>query len=172
MDKATDIKSGDKQAGKKKPHGPKLDVKRVSREDVLHANVPAGSRFKGHKSCFVRELVLKAELVRYGRECWIIPDGKTVIAPPWAAVARTSGGICLMLNAQGQVTTGRPTTLLNDIGVDISKHQIVRLLAKWLDGFVAEGSRVSQARLVSSSKAPLLRNEFGYTDLRSYIRRV
>jgi len=63
MDKATNIKSGDKQETKKKPRGPKLDVKRASREEILHANVPAGSRFKGYKSCFVRELVLSADLV-------------------------------------------------------------------------------------------------------------
>ncbi|MBB3386298.1 hypothetical protein ACK83U_19385 (plasmid) [Rhizobium sp. WW22] len=69
MDKATDIKSGDKQAAKKKPRGPKLDVKRVSWEEFLRASVPVGSRFKGYKSCFVRELMLSAELVHYRREC-------------------------------------------------------------------------------------------------------
>ncbi|MFD1199938.1 transposase, partial [Brucella gallinifaecis] len=47
MDKATDGKGEDKQAGKKKPRGPKLDVERVDRDVVLHANVPDGSRFKG-----------------------------------------------------------------------------------------------------------------------------
>nr|WP_147284758.1 hypothetical protein [Brucella anthropi] len=47
MDKATDAKAQDKQAGKKKPRGPKLDVERVDRDVVLHARVPDGSRFKG-----------------------------------------------------------------------------------------------------------------------------
>jgi hypothetical protein len=46
--------------------------------------------------------------------------------------------LCLVLHAQDQVTTQRLTTLLNDISVEISKRQIVRLLTKELNGFVAE----------------------------------
>ncbi|WP_245459588.1 transposase [Rhizobium sp. CCGE531] len=155
MDKATDIKSGDKQASKKKPRGPKLDVKRVSREEILRATIPAGSRFKGYKGCFVRELVLSAELVHYRRECWITPDGKTVIAPLPTGIMGGYGPnlrrLCLMLHAQGQVTTGRLMTLLNDIGIEISKRQVVRLLTKELDGFVAEDAAVLHAGLVSST---------------------
>ena len=91
MDKATDIKSGDKQVGKKKPRGPKLDMERVSREEILRVNVPAGSRFKGYRSFVVRDLVLRAELVRYQRECWVTPDGKTVLAPlPWMVCVTAS----------------------------------------------------------------------------------
>nr|WP_245472308.1 hypothetical protein [Rhizobium jaguaris] len=56
-----------------------------------------------------------------------------------------------MLHAQGQVTTTRLTTLLNDIGLDISKRQIVRLLTRQLDGFAAEDAAVLHAGLVSSS---------------------
>ncbi|MGV1768000.1 IS66 family transposase [Rhizobium rhizogenes] len=155
MDKATDSKSGDKQAAKKKPRGPKLDVKRVSREEILRATVPVGSRFKGYKSCFVRELVLSAELVHYRRECWLTPEGKTVWGPLPAGIKGGYGAnlrrFCLMLHAQGQVTTGRLTTLLNDIGVEISKRQVVRLLTRELDGFVAEDAAVLHAGLVSSS---------------------
>ncbi|TWB12171.1 transposase IS66 family protein [Rhizobium sp. ERR 1071] len=155
MDKATDIKSGDKQAAKKKPRGPKLDMERVSREEILRANVPVGSRFKGYRSFVVRDLVVRAELVRYQRECWVTPDGKTVLAPLPAGIMGGFGvhlrRLCLMLHAQGQVTTGRLTTLLNDIGIDISKRQLVRLLTKGLDGFVAEDAAVLHAGLVSSS---------------------
>jgi hypothetical protein len=154
MEKATDSKGDDKQVDKKKPRGPKQDVKRVSREEIVRANVPDGSRFKGYKSCFVRELVLQAELVHYRRECWVTPDGKTVIAPLPAGVMGGYGAnlrrLCLMLHAQGQVTTERLTTLLNDIGVEISKRQVVRLLTKDLDGFVAEDAAVLHAGLVSA----------------------
>jgi hypothetical protein len=155
MDKATAAISGDKPAGKKKPRGPKLDVKRVSREEILRANVPDGSRFKGYRSFVVRDLILKAELVHYRRECWVTPDGRTVLAHLPAGIMGGYGvnlrRLCLMLHAQGQVTTGRLTTLLNDIGIDISKRQVVRLLTKGLDEFVAEDAAVLHAGLVSSS---------------------
>jgi hypothetical protein len=117
--------------------------------------VPAGSRFKGYRSCYVRELVLKAELVHYRRECWMTPEGRIVIAPlPNGAMGGCGPNLrrlCLMLHAQGQVTTERLTTLLNDVGVDISKRQVVRLLTKGLDGFVAEDAAVLHAGLVPAS---------------------
>ncbi|WP_246703554.1 hypothetical protein [Rhizobium sp. P28RR-XV] len=96
-----------------------------------------------------------AELVHYRRECWLTPDGKTVLAPLPAGIIGGYGAnlrrFCLMLHAQGQVTSGRLTTLLNDIGVEISKRQVVRLLTRELDGFVAEDAAVLHAGLVSSS---------------------
>lgn len=135
MEKATDLKAGDQQTGKKKPRGPKLDTTRVSREEVLYADVPAGSRFKGYKSCYVRELLVKAELVHYRRECWLTADGKMQLAPLPAGVM---GGycpnlrrLCLMLHAQGQVTTERLTTLLNEASASSQ-------------GRVDEGSRASR----------------------------
>lgn len=155
MDKATDAALGNKPTSKKKPRGAKLDVKRVSRQEILRINAPAGSRFKGYKSVYVRDLVLKAELVHYRRECWVTPNGKTVLAALPAGIMGGYGAnlrrLCLMLHAHGQVTSARLTTLLNDIGLDISKRQMVRLLTKDLDSFVAEDAAVLHAGLVSSS---------------------
>lgn len=155
MDKATDAKAQDKQAGKKKPRGPKLDVERVDRDVVLHANVPDGSRFKGYKSCYVRDVVLRAEVIHYRRECWVTPDSKTILAPLPAGIVGGYGPnlrrLCLMLHAQGQVTMERLSTLLNDIGVDISKRQVVRLLTGNLDGFITEDAAVLHIGLVSAA---------------------
>lgn len=155
MDKATDTNADDSQAGKKRPRGPKLDRDRPTREDIIRVDVPTGSRFKGYKDCFVRELVVKAELVRYRRECWVTPDGKTIIAPLPQGISGGYGPnvrrLCLMLHSQGQVTTERLATLLNDVGIDISKRQVVRLLTVGLDGFIAEDAAVLHAGLVSSS---------------------
>ncbi|MFB8345012.1 hypothetical protein ACFC30_28340 [Brucella cytisi] len=153
MDKATDAVSTDRPRPKK-PRGPKLDVKRISREKILRINPPAGSRFKGYRSCIVRELVLMAEIVRYRRECWITPAGRRILAPLPAGVVGGYGAnlrrLCIMLHAQGQVTTQRLTTLLNDIGVDVSKRQVVRLLTRGMGGLAAEDSAVQHAGLVSS----------------------
>jgi len=153
MDKATDSKPAGAE-GKKKPRGAKRDMDRVSREQILTVTVPPGSRFKGYKSCYVRELILKAELVHYRRECWVTPAGKTVLAPLPAGIVGGYGPnlrrFCLMLHAQGQVTTERLTTLVNDVGVEISKRQVVRLLTKRLDGFVEEDAAVLHAGLVSA----------------------
>jgi DNA-binding transcriptional MerR regulator len=153
MDKATNAGLGVKPAPNK-PRGPKRDMERVSRQETLRICPPAGSRFKGYRSYHVRDLVVRAELVHYRRECWVTAEGKTVLAALPAGIAGGFGlnlrRLCLMLHAQGQVTSERLTVLLNDIGVDISKRQVVRMLTHELDGFVAEDAAVLHAGLVSS----------------------
>jgi hypothetical protein len=54
------------------------------------------------------------------------------------------------LHAQGQVTTERLTALLNGIGVEISKRQVVRLLSAPLDDLVAEDRDVLRAGLATA----------------------
>ena len=56
----------------------------------------------------------------------------------------------LALHAQGQVTTERLTALLNGIGVEISKRQVVRLLTGSLDDLVAEDQEVLRAGLATA----------------------
>ena len=53
--------------------------------------------------------------------------------------------LCAGPACPGQVTTKRLVALLNGIGVEISKRQVVRLLAEPLDGFVAEDKEVLRA---------------------------
>ncbi|WP_235923614.1 IS66 family transposase [Brucella tritici] len=100
-------------------------------------------------------MVLRAEVVHYRRGCWVTPDGKTILAPLPAGIVGGYGPslrrLCLMLHAQGQVTTERLSALLNDIGMDISKRQVVPLIFKGLDGFVAEDAAVLHAGLVSAA---------------------
>ncbi|TAT71032.1 transposase, partial [Rhizobium ruizarguesonis] len=55
-----------------------------------------------------------------------------------------------MLHSHGQVTTQRLTTLLNDVGIEISKRQVIRFLTERLDGFHAEDAAVLHAGLVSA----------------------
>ena len=154
MEKATGDKMLTGQDPAPRPRGPKNDTKRVTREEVLPVSVPPGSRFKGYKDCFVRDLVLRVEVVRYRRECWGTPEGDTIIAPLPAGIRGGFGPnlrrFCLMLHVHGQVTTRRMTTFLNDVGVAISKRQVVRFLTERLDGFHAEDAAVLHAGLVSA----------------------
>jgi hypothetical protein len=57
---------------------------------------------------------------------------------------------CLAMHAEGQVTTERLTSILNGIGVAISKSQVVRMLTTDLDRFAAEDHAVLHAGLVSA----------------------
>ena len=155
MEKATSDKAAGSKEKPSRRRGPKGDTGRVTREEVLVASVPPGSRFKGYKDCVVRDLVLRAELIRYRRECWVAPDGRMIIAPLPTGIQGGFGPnlrrFCLTLHSHGQVTTQRLTTLLNDIGVEISKRQVIRFLTQGLDGFHAEDAAVLHAGLVSSS---------------------
>ena len=92
-----------------------------------------GSRFKGYETSLVRDVVLSSEVVRYRRERWVTPDGQNIVAPMPAGVLGGFGPalrrFCLAMYTQGQVTTERLTSILNGIGVEISKRQVVRMLS-------------------------------------------
>ena len=152
--------SGMEKATQPRPAGPggrpgrgaKRD--QVTREVTIRAEVPAGSRFKGYKTVVRRDLVLVAEVVRYKRERWLTPEGRTIIAPlPPGVTGGYGPGVrrfCLALHTQGQVTTERLTDLLNGIGLSISKREVVRLLTSDLEVFEQEDRAVLQAGLTSS----------------------
>jgi hypothetical protein len=150
MEKATQLRPAD--PGRRPGRGAKRD--RVTREVTLQVEVPPGSRFKGYKTVVQRDLILTAEVVRYKRERWLTPEGRTIIAPLPKGVAGGFGpGVrrfCLALHTQGQVTTERLTDLLNGIGLSISKREVVRLLTADLEPFEQEDLAVLQAGLVSS----------------------
>ena len=138
----------------KRPRGVKRDAQAITAERVLKASVPAGSRFKGGEDILVHDLRLSAEVVRYRRERWLLPSGETVLAPLPAGVVGGFGPelrrFVRALHAQGQVTTERLTALLNGIGVEISKRQVVRLLTGSLDDLVAEDQEVLRAGLATA----------------------
>ena len=149
MDKATTPKP--KHAAGKRRRGPKNARLAVDEVRVVRADAPAGSRFKGYEDFTVQDLVIRPHVVRYRRERWLTPHGETLVAPLPAGIVGHFGPqlrrFVLAQYHQGQVTAERLTGLLRDLGIDISKRQVVRLLTAGHDGFLAEDRAVLCAGL-------------------------
>ena len=153
MEKGTTPKDRGKRG---RHHGRGKATPRVSVEDeVLKADVPPGSRFKGYADFVVQDLVLRVRAVRYRRERWVAADGRAVIAPLPPGVTGHFGPelrrFVLAQYHQGQVTVPRLAAQLQAIGVHISKRQLMRLLIAGQDEFLAEARDVLRAGLETAS---------------------
>jgi hypothetical protein len=124
-------------AGKPRRGGGKKTAQRVIHEDrVIKAAVPNGSRFKGYADFVVQDLVLCPRVVRYRRERWLTPDGKTITAPLPPGVSGHFGAdlrrFVLTQHHQGQVTgaieaqvTSRPDATIAELRAWLAEtHQV------------------------------------------------
>jgi len=127
--------SGMEQATKAGPsgarrRGPTKSKLVIDEDRVLEAAAPAGARFKGYEDFVVQDLIVRPHVVRFRRERRVLADGRTMTAPLPAGIDGHFGlkRFVVALYHQGQTTVARLTTLLRDIGVHISKRQVLRLL--------------------------------------------
>jgi hypothetical protein len=142
-------------SGKRRGRGSKR-MRRVAIEDrVLTTEVPAGSRFKGYESFLIQDLVLRPVAIRFRRERWVTLDGRTIVAPLPVGIDGHFGPelrrFVLAQYYQGQVTVPRLVALLDAIGIEVSKRQVVRRLIDRQDRFVDEARDVLRAGLQTAA---------------------
>jgi hypothetical protein len=155
MEKATAAKPAAGAAGKRRRRGKTLSKLAITEQQTLGVGVPPGWRFKGYETYVVQDLVLRARVIRFRRARWLTLAGETILAPLPAGVTGHFGPelrrFVLALCHQGQMTVPRILAQLHDLGIVISKRQVVRLLIAGQDDFLAENSAVLRAGLKTAA---------------------
>src|SRR5271155_2592110 len=154
MDQATQPRPG-KTGGGRRGRGSTKAKLAIHEDRTLRADAPPGSRFKGYAGFWVQDLVIRPHVTHFRRECWQAPDGRMVMAPLPEGIDGHFGPelrrFVLAQYHQGQVTVPRLVTLLRELGILISKRQIVRLLIAGKESFLEEARGVLRAGLTGAA---------------------
>jgi hypothetical protein len=154
MEKATETPAkGTRKIGRRRAKRSKLTIDET--RTIKAKNVPPDARFKGYEEFVVQDLMVRPLTVLYRRERWLLPSGETVVAPLPAGITSHFGPelkrFVLAQYHQGQTTIPRLLALLQGLGVDLSKRQLVRLLIKDHDAFLDEARDVLRTGLDAAS---------------------
>jgi len=146
---------GDETPPEPRRRGAKRDRLVIDETKDLTIAAPAGSHFKGWETFIVQDVILKPHTVCYRRQCWRTPSGETILAPLPEGVRGHFGPelrrFILVQYHQAQVTVPRIVGFLRNIGTDISKRQVMRLLIEGHEAFAAEQAEVLRAGLQTAS---------------------
>ncbi len=155
--------SGEKQAkgaGGKRPGSAKRKKNPEIHNEViiLASDVPSGSVHNGYEDFTVQGLRFESNNTLYRRERWITPDGKCITAPlpehlkgPASHFDATLQSFILCQYYHGHVTQPLIHEQLWDLGVDISRGQVNRIITENKDRFHAEKDEILRVGLAVSS---------------------
>ena len=153
MDKASEPQPADPRGTRRRRGGTRAKLT-IHEERTLTVDAPPGSRFKGYAGFLVQDLVIRPHVTHFRRQCWQTPDGQMVMASLPAGVEGHFGPelrrFVLAQYHQGQVTAPRLATMLQGLGILISKRQIIRLLIAGKQSFLDEARGVLRAGLKSA----------------------
>ena len=143
------VKAG--RSANKTRRGSKKGRVSIDEKRVIKTDAPMGSRFKGYEDYLVQDIQCCPHTVLLRRERWLTPEGRCLVAPlPAGTRGHFGPGLRRFVLAQyhdAQSTVERLTRLLRNLGVDISKRQVVRLLNDGQVAFVDESDAVLRAGL-------------------------
>jgi len=146
--------------GQKRPGSAKrLKTAQLTMTDevVPLTDPPLESIFKGYEDFVVQDLIIRPQVIRYRRERWRTPDGRNLVAElpahvrPDSHFGPTLISFVIHQYHHQHVTQPLLWEQLDQLGIDISKGQLSRILTEGKDAFHQEKAELLPAGLEVST---------------------